>query len=188
MIKKSKTASVVKENMNFDSMDGTAAKIASPESIQTWSKDSDKTKKERQSLLEDFKPLNFTQQKRDSEKKAISLVYAKTGKRVTLLKDLLEHLPLGTDSVQIGYSDECLLISNYIDDNYTSYKLNSLGKNQAVYSSALIHSIVNRYELDYSTCSSLSFPIKKVIKEENKVLIVIDIISNNTNEGDFNHD
>lgn len=136
-------------------------------------------------LLKDFKPLNAFQKQRDFVRGGLSVVNAATGKRVTLSKAILELLPLDIDSIQIGYSHDCLLISNYIDQAHMNYNMKSYGNNsKTIYSSSLVHSIVIKYELDYSDCTSLSFPIKKVIKEENRVLIVIDITSNNTNRGD----
>lgn len=137
-------------------------------------------------FLEKFKPLNCTQKKRATIKGGLSVVCAATGKRVTLSKVLFDKLPPDTDSIQIGYSNDCLLISNYISEDYMSYKLNQLGNYKSVYNSALVQKIVTNYKLDFSNNSSISFPIKEVVNLENGTLILVDMISNNIKKERFN--
>lgn len=170
MLNKSLNKSTEKTWENEDAMDATVANLGTVGSVETEDKISEKPQGdntlEKQgeilSLLEDFEPFNCFQNLKSSHKVGLSIVYAPTGKRITLSRAILSYLPSDIDSIQIAFSKEYLLIGECLDESYTSYQLRNVGKNKVLYSSSLVKDIVDRYQLDYSTRSSMTFPIEKV--------------------------
>lgn len=170
MLKKPLNKSTGKNWENEDTMDATVANLGTVASVETGKGISGKTQEgnalekqnERLNLLEGFEPFNGSQNLKSSHSVGLSIVYAPTGKRITLSRAILSHLPSDVKSIQIAFSKEYLLIGECLDENYTNYQLRNLGKNKVIYSSSLIKDIVDRYQLDYSTRSSMTFPIEKV--------------------------
>lgn len=187
-----KQLQVKEKNTASDSTDSTAAKIESTASVQTRAKSLEETRKEikrnrqeeRQKLLKNFEPSNCSQNLKSSHNVGLSIVYAPTGKRITLSRAILSHLPSDIASIQIAFSKEYLLIGECLDENYTNYQLRNLGKNKVIYSSSLIKDIVDRYQLDYSTRSSMTFPIEKVEEVASSKFIFFDMTNKQlTKEG-----
>jgi hypothetical protein len=92
----------------------------------------------------------------------ITIVYSEAnGKRIKLSKGLMEELG-NPQKVQFAFFDGLLAISSDLPGN-NSYI--SLAKGGIVYSAALIHEIVNEFDLDYSERVSITF--QDVEYEEN---------------------
>lgn len=130
-------------------------------------------------LLAIMKPSNCVQKTRTNQKGGFSVIYAETGKRVTLSKTMLNLLSSDLDSIQIGYTDTALIIGEYLGKEYTNYTLKTLGKSLAIYNSELVKEIKDIYNLDFTNKSSLTFGVKKLEDLEDKKIIFIDMLKNN---------
>lgn len=184
----------VKGNVT-NAMDATDNKLETVESVQseeeiTQQKNELEKQEEKLSLLKNFKPSTCSQNKNSGRKGGLSVVYAPTGKRLSLSSAILKHLPSDLDSIQIGYSDKYLLIGRYLDNLYTSHKLKILGNSKVIYNTSLVEEIKDYYDLNFSNHSSLSFPVSKVeeVAGNKFVFIEMQINSQYEKEGKNNGD
>lgn len=107
----------------------------------------------------------------------LSIIHSKNGMRVTLSKELMEKLG-NPVTVQIGLSDTQIVIAEYLGDGYTSYSFSkgdskSSAKSGAtkddsasvavsctkkiIYRSELVKQLKERYQLDFSNRTSITF-------------------------------
>lgn len=107
--------------------------------------------------LSEFTPSVCTQQGRLVEKAGVmSIVHSKNGMRVALSRELMERLH-HPDTVQFGFSDHQIAISGYLGDPFTSYSMNHSGTKSIIYRSELVKQITDRYMLDFSNRTSITF-------------------------------
>lgn len=86
----------------------------------------------------------------------MSVVNSKSGVRVTLSKELLEHLD-HPKTIQIGFSDHLIAISENLGDQYTSYTMQKSGPKNIIYRSELVKQITEKYQLNFSNRTSITF-------------------------------
>jgi len=80
----------------------------------------------------------------------------KNGKRFILSREV--HEKLGEpESVQVGYKDNQIIISERIADNYTSYGLKRQGAKQIIYNKELVEQMTDLFELDFSARTCITF-------------------------------
>ncbi|WJQ81021.1 hypothetical protein [Brevibacillus brevis] len=86
----------------------------------------------------------------------ISVVNSKNGVRVALSKELIERLS-HPKTIQIGFSDHLIAISENLGDRYTSYTMQKSGSKSIIYRSKLVKQITEKYRLDFSNRTSVTF-------------------------------
>jgi len=86
----------------------------------------------------------------------LSVVQSDNGKRVALSKELLEQLG-NPNTIQIGLSDNQMVIAENLGDDFTSYPLSKSGAKKIIYRSELVKQITERYNLDFSKRTSITF-------------------------------
>lgn len=122
--------------------------------------------------LNDFIPSTCTDTTRTVGAGGMSVINSSNGKRVTLNAAILNELS-HQDSIQFAYTDDFVAISNYLGASNTNYSLSKNGKSGVIYNTALVNEIVNRFNLDYSNRTSITFPVMDVQENENgKVLYI----------------
>lgn len=104
----------------------------------------------------------------------ISIVYSSNGKRLTLNASILNQLS-SPESVQIAYTDDFIAIANHIGETNTNYTLSRNGKSGVIYNAALIKEIINRYHLDFSSRTSMTFPVFEVQEKGDEKIFFINI-------------
>ncbi|MCG1027619.1 hypothetical protein J5S49_04895 [Virgibacillus halodenitrificans] len=128
--------------------------------------------------LDDFEVSECKDKKRLVSTGGFSIIHSKNGNRVILnANKVLSYFPQ-QDSVQIAYSDKYLAVADFISDDNTNYMLNKIGKNGVIYNTALVHEIVRRYELDFSSCTSQTFQVYNVQEMDNGTVVFIDMKPN----------
>lgn len=84
----------------------------------------------------------------------LTIVYAKTGKRIELSKTIHEMLR-NAEKVDFSFDIKHKIIFAFADDNGSSVKMN---KNKAViYNAPLVKEIIDKFKLDFTEQTSISF-------------------------------
>lgn len=104
----------------------------------------------------------------------LTIVFSNNGKRASMNDATLGKFP-HQDSVQFAYSDDVIAIANYIGETNTDYKLNKSGKNGVIYNASLVKEIVDRYHLDFSNRTSLTFPIMDIQEAEDGTIVYVNM-------------
>jgi hypothetical protein len=104
----------------------------------------------------------------------MSIVNSKNGKRVTLSKNLVEHLG-NPKSVQIGLSNHQIAVAEYFSDEYTSYSWCTGGAKSIIYSSELVKQLTDQYGLDFRNRTSITFAEVEYIEHEGKMIALITV-------------
>lgn len=124
--------------------------------------------------LEEFIASTCTDTTRAVGAGGLSIVNSSNGKRVTLNAAILSKLE-HHDSVQFAYTDDYIAIANYLGESNTDYSLSKNGKGGVIYNTALVNEIVNRFDLDYSNRTSITFPVMDVQESENGKVVFINM-------------
>ncbi len=86
----------------------------------------------------------------------VSIIYAKTGKRIIFEPTLIEELGL-EETIQVGYNDCHLLLGSNLSPQYKNRKLKKQGKKYVLYDAALIQELIKNFNLDYTGVTSRTF-------------------------------
>lgn len=98
----------------------------------------------------------------------------KNGKRVSLSRELMEQLA-NTETVQIGFTDQLIAISEYLGDQYTSYMLRKSGSKSIIYSSELVKQITEKYHLNFTNRTSFTFTEASYKSQGDKKIAFVNI-------------
>ncbi|WP_117161418.1 hypothetical protein [Paraliobacillus sp. X-1268] len=124
--------------------------------------------------LAEFEASNCIDTIRPGTSGGLNVVYSKNGKRLSLNAAILTQLS-NQSTVQIAYSENHIAIANYIGDKNTNYTLKQQGKNGAIYNAALVKEIIERYQLDFSNRTSLTFPVFEVQDKDDEMIVYINM-------------
>ena len=86
----------------------------------------------------------------------VSIIYAKTGKRIIFEPTLIEELGL-EETIQVGYNDCHLLLGSNLSPQYKNRKLKKQGEKYVLYDAALIQEPIKNFNLDYTGVTSRTF-------------------------------
>ncbi|MEK4712032.1 hypothetical protein [Sporosarcina sp. FSL K6-5500] len=117
--------------------------------------------------IEELKSLDLTgfkspkvtanQQKTRGGAGAISIVATeKSGKRITLSHKINRHLD-HPGSVQIALSDDKMIIAETLNSIMGKYHLKASGNKAVIYSTPLVEECIERYNLDYTNKTTITF-------------------------------
>jgi hypothetical protein len=126
--------------------------------------------------LADFVASKCTDTTRTVGSGGMSIVYSSNGKRLTLNAIILNHFR-HQKTVQIAYADDFIAIANYMGESNTNYAVGKSGKNGVIYNAALVKEIVNRFRLDFSSRTSMTFPVFDVQGQGNETTVYIQMKS-----------
>lgn len=86
----------------------------------------------------------------------VSIIYAKTGKRITFDQSLIDTLGLD-EIIQVGYNDHQLLLGSNLDLQYQNRYFRKQGTKYVLYDAALIQELIKHFNLDYNNVTSHTF-------------------------------
>lgn len=86
----------------------------------------------------------------------VSIIYAKTGKRIVFDQTFVEDLGVD-ETLQIGYNDCHLLLGSNLSPSYKDRTLRKQGAKYVLYDSALIQELISNFNLDYTGVTSKTF-------------------------------
>lgn len=78
------------------------------------------------------------------------------GKRITIGKPVMGHLG-SPETIQILTDKDGIVISKALSEDATSFRLRKSGKKSCVYSSNLVDTLTEEFNLDFSNRTSISF-------------------------------
>lgn len=107
-------------------------------------------------ILEEFIPAISKCKGRNSNKGSISIVNAKTGKRITINKSILDKIGV-KDKLQFAFSDDEIAISKELPNNENYFKVKMSNNKGNVYSSELVLEITELYTFDFNNKTSITF-------------------------------
>lgn len=94
--------------------------------------------------------------KTSTEAGVISVINSKSCKRIVLSSEVIYKLN-NPNTISISFSDDSLAIAERLPNNDNLLKLRSSGKKGVIYSSGLVSEISDKYGLDFSNRTSITF-------------------------------
>lgn len=109
-------------------------------------------------VLDSFTPSTSTPISKVASvtKGLVSIIYAKTGKRITFDQSLIDTLGLD-EIIQVGYNDRQLLLGSNLDSQYQNRHFRKQGTKYVLYDAALIQELIKHFNLDYNNVTSRTF-------------------------------
>lgn len=109
-------------------------------------------------VLDSFTPSTSTPISKVEQvtKGIVSIIFAKTGKRITFDHSLIDDLGLD-GTIQVGYNDRQLLLGSNLDSQYQNRTFRKQGAKYVLYDAALIKELIKHFNLDYNNVTSRTF-------------------------------
>lgn len=105
-------------------------------------------------------------------KGVFTLVKAKTGNRAVISKEASEYLQ-NSNTLQFSYSEDSLIIGAKLPNNNNNFNVKVYKNKSIVYSVPLVREIAERFKLDFSDRTSMTFDeAEYTIYEGSPVLII----------------
>lgn len=105
---------------------------------------------------------------------AMSIVKSNCGKRITISKEVMEKLN-NPSKIVISFSDERIAIGEYLPNNNNQLRLKMVGKKAIIYSAGLVTEIAEKYQLDFSTRTSITFTQVGYVESNGYTVAIIKI-------------
>lgn len=125
--------------------------------------------------LDLFKPSESKiRNKGIAEAGVMSVVNAKTGKRIVISKEIMEKLNK-PERIVVSFAEDKIAIGEQLpnNDNYINIKV--LKSKGVVYSSGIVKEITDFYKLDFSNKTSITFFDVEYVKYEDNVVAIITV-------------
>lgn len=125
--------------------------------------------------LEDFTAaISKTMQKISTEAGVMSVINSRNGKRITLSKDVMNELN-NLEMISISFSDESLAVAERLPNNDNQLKVKSSGNKGVIYSAGLVSEITDKYGLDFSNRTSITFTEVNYVESNGYTVAIIKI-------------
>lgn len=153
-----------KEVQELERLDNREVKEVIIDNIQETNKNYD---------LERFQPASSkTTSRSNSIAGVMSVVNSNCGKRVTLSKDLMDKLN-NPNKVTMSFSEESIAIGVTLPNNNNQLTIKLSGKKGVIYSSGIVSEITDKYGLDFSNRTSVTFSEVEYIENEGCTIAII---------------
>lgn len=111
----------------------------------------------KESTLEAFIPsISRAVSTKSTRGGGVSVVNAKTGKRVSINKKIMDYLKI-EDKIQFAFSDDEIAIGKELPNNKNYFNIKMSKGTGIVYCSELVFEITDLYDLDFSDRTSITF-------------------------------
>ena len=125
--------------------------------------------------LEEFQASEAKQSTwRTTDYGILSIVKSETVNRLMFAKEMMDKLS-NPKRVVISFADEKIAIGEQLPNNENYLKVN-YSKTKGVIYSAGVKEIVDKYDLDFSTRTSITFSEVKYVRYENHVVAIVTIV------------
>lgn len=106
------------------------------------------------SIMKKFKDFDAPPTRAIAQKSHLTLVFAKTGKRIELSNEVFDLLG-NAEHIKFSFNEKERLLAVLADKNGSAAKSN---KSKAIiYNSALVREIIEKFSIDFSNRTSVSF-------------------------------
>ncbi|MGG7179256.1 hypothetical protein ACQPU1_16925 [Clostridium paraputrificum] len=109
-----------------------------------------------------------------TEAGASSIINSKNGKRITFSGDVMIKLN-NPEVVSISFSDDSLAVAERLPNNDNQFKVRSIGKKGVIYSAGLVSEVTDKYRLDFSNRTSITFTEVNYVKSNGNTVAIIKI-------------
>lgn len=125
--------------------------------------------------LDSFKPSESkVRSKSIGEAGAMSIVNAKTGKRIIVSREVMEKLN-NPERVVMSFAVNKIAIGEQLPNNDNYIKIKALKSKGVIYSAEIVKEITDIYELDFSNKTSITFLDVEYVKYEENVVAIITV-------------
>lgn len=123
--------------------------------------------------LEMFQPaLSKTTSRSNSRAGIMSVVNSNCGKRITLSKELMERLN-NPSKIAMSFSEEYIAVGATLPNNNNQLNVKKEEKKCFIYSAGIVSEITNKYGLDFSNRTSITFSeVDYIEADENTIAII----------------
>lgn len=126
--------------------------------------------------LEEFQASEAKQSSwRTTDSGILSIVKSETVNRLMFAKEMMDKLS-NPKRVVISFADEKIAIGEQLPNNEINLKVNYIKTKGVIYSAGVVKEIVDKYDLDFSTRTSITFSEVKYIRYENHVVAIVTIV------------
>ena len=113
--------------------------------------------------------------RRNGYRGVLSIVNSKNGKRLAISQEVVDTCGLG-DEICIFFGDDSLVISNKTPDCTVTFFTKTSGQKLLVYSAGLVEEISQKYQLDFTDVSCITFWDVEYFETENIVVAVVKLV------------
>ncbi len=125
--------------------------------------------------LDMFQPsVSKTTRRGNFKAGAMSIVKSNCGKRIMISKEVMDKLN-NPSKIVISFSDERIAIGQYLPNNNNQLDLKMVGKKGIIYSASLVTEIAEKYKLDFSTRTSMTFTEVNYVESNGYTVAIIKI-------------
>ncbi|CAI3246752.1 Amidophosphoribosyltransferase [Clostridium neonatale] len=140
---------------------------------------SNKTKKENSievaECIADAVPFSAKNTARSLATKGVfTLVKAKTGNRAVINKEASEYLQ-NPSTLQFSYNEDSLIIGTKLPNNNNNFNVKAYNNRLIIYSVPLVREIAERFKLDFSNRTSMTFDEAEYTSYEDSPVLIIKI-------------
>lgn len=140
---------------------------------------SNKTKKENSievaECIADAVPFSAKNTARSLATKGVfTLVKAKTGNRAVINKEASEYLQ-NPSTLQFSYNEDSLIIGTKLPNNNNNFNVKAYKNKSIIYSVPLVREIAERFKLDFSNRTSMTFDEAEYTSYEGSPVLVIKV-------------
>lgn len=107
-------------------------------------------------------------------KGVFTLVKAKTGNRVVISKEANEYLQ-NLNTLQFSYNEDSLIIGTKLPNNNNNFNVKAYKNKSIVYSVPLVREISEKFQLDFSDRTSMTFHEAEYTSYEGSPVLIIKI-------------
>lgn len=102
----------------------------------------------------------------------VSVVNAKSGKRITLSKILLEKLN-NPKSIQIAFTEDSIIIAEELPDNKSLFNIKMSNDKGIIYSAQLVMEITELFSLEFNNKTSITFGEAEYALNDDYVVAIV---------------
>ena len=125
--------------------------------------------------LDSFKPSESKSiNKGIAEAGVMSIINAKTGKRIIVSREIMEKLN-NPERIVMSFSGDRIAIGEQLPNNDNYIKIKALKSKGIIYSAEIVKEITDIYELDFSNKTSITFFDVEYVKYEDNVVAIITV-------------
>ena len=112
--------------------------------------------------------------KTSTEAGVMSVINSKNSRRITLDKDVMSELS-NPEMISISFSDDSMAIAEKLPNNDNLLKVRKSGGKGVIYSAGLVSEITNKYMLDFSNRTSITFSDVEYIQLNGFTIAIIKV-------------
>ncbi len=112
--------------------------------------------------------------KTSTEAGVMSVINSKNSRRITLDKDVMSELS-NPEMISISFSDDSMAIAEKLPNNDNLLKVRKSGGKGVIYSAGLVSEITNKYMLDFSNRTSITFSDVEYIQHNGFTIAIIKV-------------